>query len=148
MPIKFVCPACFKTYTAPDDTGGCSMSCTKCNHPFVIPPALAPAAPVPPAPPLPRARTPAPVPPKEIDWRPEKREEQDDDGDDDESEEVESDLRHHRRRRERINQARTKVFIKAALILVFLAIIAIMLRVGCDRVEQVREHEQKLKGKR
>jgi hypothetical protein len=35
--MRFVCPHCFRDYTAPDTAAGCAMTCTACSKGFTIP---------------------------------------------------------------------------------------------------------------
>ncbi|MDY3556296.1 hypothetical protein R5W24_005459 [Gemmata sp. JC717] len=37
MPIDFVCPNCFRPYSAPEQVAGRAMTCSDCGHPTVIP---------------------------------------------------------------------------------------------------------------
>lgn|SRR5579883_512022 len=119
LPMRFVCPSCFKDYDAPDTVGGCSFTCTSCQNPFVIPPAnlatpnrpaqsQSPSTPRP----LPAENLPA-LPPRVAQW---------DERDGEEDEEVEeredpaSEKVRQRWRQRRNRRAMWSLFLKVAVV--------------------------------
>lgn len=176
MPIDFVCPNCFRPYSAPDDVAGRAMSCVGCATAFSIPlvkvPAPLPPLPLPPLPPLPPepepleagaagvaplapltpqivpAAAPPPVPPpKVVVWQEPKRAAPDEEEDDrDEEDEYEAWLTRQKRKGDR-ERAKFWFWVKLALIVVCLVGIVVGIRVGLNRVDEVREHNKQMKGK-
>src|SRR5690348_14994281 len=90
--MRFVCPHCFKDYTAPDEVAGSNMTCLKCSRAFTIPS-------VAPPPPSPVPRRPA---------NPPADEEEEDDG-------LEAVLR-RRRSRQANRRARAKLLIRLLVV--------------------------------